>query len=133
MSPSEIPKLWTTSSKISKFWFPKSFYSVVNWSNLSKTKLWKVFDQEINFWQKMSLNIFIFRILYFLKMCPIYVRSVDNFGRSRVTLFSEKNPLDTYVVSCPSWNKNNLERTLMMRPTAVNEIEGCGYREGTGW
>ena len=20
----------------------------------------------------------------------------------------------------------------MMRPTAVNEIEGCGYREGTG-
>ena len=21
----------------------------------------------------------------------------------------------------------------MMRPTAVNEIEGCGYREGTGW
>jgi hypothetical protein len=29
-------------------------------------------------------------------------------------------------------NKKKLELS-MMRPTAVNEIEGCGYREGTGW
>ena len=29
------PKLWTTASNMSKFWFSKSFFSVKNWSNLS--------------------------------------------------------------------------------------------------
>ena len=31
-----LPKLWTTSSNISKFWFSKSIFSVENWSTLSK-------------------------------------------------------------------------------------------------
>ena len=38
MSPSDLPKLWTTSLNISKFWFSKLFFSVENWFNLSKKK-----------------------------------------------------------------------------------------------
>ena len=46
----------------------------------------------------------IFKILYFLKLCPIFVGSVHNFGKC---LF----PLDACMVSWPIWSKN-LGRTL---------------------
>ena len=74
MSPLDLPKLWTTSSNISKFWFSKSFFSVENWANLSSFFLFG------EYWTKRP--ILIFEILYFLKMCPIFVGSVINFGRS---------------------------------------------------
>ena len=48
MSPSDLPKLWTASLNISKFWFSKSYFSVENWSN---------FDLKVP---------------YFLKMCPTF-------------------------------------------------------------
>ena len=50
---SGLPKLWTTLSKISKFWVSKSY-----------------------------LKTLIFQVLYLLKMCPIFVSSVHNFVRS---------------------------------------------------
>ena len=34
------------------------------------------------FIKKMFLKFLIFKILYFLKLCPIFVGSVHNFGRS---------------------------------------------------
>ena len=50
---SDLPKLWTTLSKISKFWDSKSFFGVYNWSKLSKKNslknIWlKCLDSEIS-------------------------------------------------------------------------------------
>ena len=41
MSLSGLPKLWATSSNISKFWFSKLFFIVENWSNPFKKKFFQ--------------------------------------------------------------------------------------------
>ena len=65
----------------------------------------------------MFLKVLIFKILYFLKLCPIFVGSVHNFDNSdcAMTRLSEKClfPLDALMVSCPTWSKN-LGRTLLL-------------------
>jgi hypothetical protein len=38
--------------------------------------------KKTNFYQRKVLKILIFNILYFLKMCPIFVGSVRDFGKS---------------------------------------------------
>ena len=42
----------------------------------------RIFDQVTNFYQKMFLEILICKILYFQKLCPIFVGSVHTFGKS---------------------------------------------------
>ena len=66
MSSSDLPKLWTTSSN---FWF-----CVKKWSVYFSLK-----------------NISLGDKLYFQKMCPIFVGSVCNFGRSDNDIISWKN------------------------------------------
>ena len=44
--------------------------------------LWRILDQDIKFWKQNFLKTLIFKELCFLKMCPIFVGSVHNFGRS---------------------------------------------------
>ena len=63
MSTSDISQDSDSQNRpISKF-----FFCVENWSNLSKKNVFEIFD---------------FKIPYFLKLCPIFVGSVHNFGRS---------------------------------------------------
>ena len=38
---SDLPKLWTTSTNISKFVLSKSFFCVINWLNLSEKKIYE--------------------------------------------------------------------------------------------
>ena len=38
--------------------------------------------KKTNFYQRKDLKTLIFNILYFLKMCPIFVGLVHNFGMS---------------------------------------------------
>ena len=44
MSSSDLPKLWTTSSKIAKFVHSKSFLNIKNQWNLSDFFLWRILD-----------------------------------------------------------------------------------------
>ena len=44
MSSSDLPKLWTTSSYISKFVLPKSFFCVETLSNLSKKNFYEEYS-----------------------------------------------------------------------------------------
>ena len=51
----------------------------------------------------------ILKVLCFLKMCPIFVASVHNFGRSEDDIIIVKKclfPIDAYVVWCPTWSKS---------------------------
>ena len=75
MSLSNLPK--SKSSKIAKFWHSKSFFSIKNQRNLFDFFSAKK-DRKLDNWTFMKL----FFLLYFLKMCPIFVSSVHNFGRS---------------------------------------------------
>ena len=74
---SNLPKLWTTSWNISKLVFSKSFLCVKNWLNLSEIKfLWR----RPIFIKTFFLKILIFRILYLLKLYPMFV--IHNFDKS---------------------------------------------------
>ena len=74
------PDLWTTSSNISKLVLSKSFLCVKNCLNLSIKKLYEEYmTRRPTFIKKMFLKS-IFGVLYFLKLCPIFVCSVHNFG-----------------------------------------------------
>ena len=79
-----IVELTKIMSKISKFWVSKSFFSVKNWSNLSKKK----FCEEYLLRRQTYIDEIVWKlwflkyIPYFLKMCPIFVDSVHNFGKS---------------------------------------------------
>ena len=53
------------------------------------------------------MKTLIFKVLYFLKMCPIFVGSVHNFGKSEDYLVKKYLfPIDALVVWCPTWSKN---------------------------
>ena len=87
-----LPKLWTTSSNISKFWFSKSIFSE-NWLTLSKKILWTI------------------KYFYFLKKYPILLALFMILVGLTVTLFGEKLLISTkcihmYMVSCPTQSKN---------------------------
>ena len=61
------------------------------------------------------MKTLIFKVLYSLKWCPIFIGSVHNFGKSDDDKIWWKKcffPLDAYMVSCPTWSKN-LGRTLI--------------------
>ena len=76
MSSSGLPKLWTTSSNILKFVLSKSFSVLKIGQNFPKKKSVKnllVGDQLL---LKSFLKILIFKVLYFLEFCPIFVGSV---------------------------------------------------------
>ena len=54
-----------------------------NWSHLSEKRLYEEFlTRRPTFIEKMFLKLLIFKILYFLKLCPIFVGSVHNFSKS---------------------------------------------------
>ena len=80
MTSSDLPKLWTTLSKIAK--------SV---SDFSVSKIGQIFPKKIsvnNIWLEDQLILmklfenFDFQCNYLLKMSPIFVDSVHNFGKS---------------------------------------------------
>ena len=62
-----LPKLWTTSSNISKSVLSKSFFCFKNWLNLFKKN--NLYEE---YWTKRpnDLEILIFKILYFSKIVP---------------------------------------------------------------
>ena len=60
----------------------KVIFSVENWSNLSSKKSLKNIARRPTFIKKMGLKILIFKILHFLRMCTIFVGSVNYFVRS---------------------------------------------------
>ena len=51
----------------------------------------------------MSLNISIFKILHCLKLCPIFVGSVHNFGRSNRSVFRTCELRVLTVIDCPNF------------------------------
>ena len=65
----------------------------------------------------MFLKILFSKILYFLKMCPIFVGSVHNFGRSDSDINLGKNAcfqfMHTYMVSCRTQSKISLKDSSM--------------------
>ena len=87
MSPSDLPKLWTASLKA---WtshnsdFP-SHFSVLKIGQIVPKK---ISVKYIGVGDQLLLTVlsflenYDFKILYFLKMCPIFLGSVHNFGRS---------------------------------------------------
>ena len=108
MSSSDLPKLWTTSSKFAKFVLSKS--GIKNQPKLSDF----FFCVEYLTRRSTFINDFFWK-LWFLKMCPIFVGSVANFGRFDDDDDLVKNclfPIDAYVVWCPIWSKN-LGRSLV--------------------
>jgi hypothetical protein len=78
------------------------FFYVENWLNLCKKKFCEEYwTRRRTFNQNLLLKTSIFKILNFLKMCPIFVGSVNNFGRSDGGHYLEKKlffPLDMYYV-----------------------------------
>ena len=71
--------------KDSKFCTFKLIYNVENWANLSKKHVYKEYQTmgpTFNKYIYYILFYFIFKTLNFLKMSPIFVGSVHNFGRS---------------------------------------------------
>ena len=62
------------------------------------------------------MKTLIFKVLYLLKMCPIFVGSVHNFGKSDDdTIYVVEKylfPIDALVVWYPTWAKN-LGQTLL--------------------
>jgi hypothetical protein len=121
MSLSDLTKLWTTSSTSQNSDF-QSFFSVENWSNLSKKKFYGLGNQalKIFFW-KFGLSKY---INHFLEMCPIFVGSTHNFGRSDTDIIWWKN---AYVVSCSTRSKN-LESTLMLLlPPLMECFPKCNF------
>ena len=92
MTSSDLPKLWTSLSKISKFRDSKSLLSIWNWLNLFKNKiLGRIFDKETNlyklffFWKFWFLKYFIYlKCAQFLSALFIILVSLT------MTLFSEK-------------------------------------------
>ena len=68
-------KIINSSCKNPKFWF-KNHYSVLK---INGTFHWRPIEQLL---LMTFFENFDFKILYFLKMCPIFVGSADNFGRS---------------------------------------------------
>ena len=76
--------------------------------------------------KKMFLKILIFKILYFLKMCPIFIGSCFIILVSLTpTLFSEKClfPLDAYLVSCPTWSKNLWQYLVKLFPSVLDTVK----------
>ena len=76
-SSSDLPKLSTTSSKNTN-----SDFSVENQWNLFDFFPLTNMSLEDQFIFLRFLEDLIFKILYFLKMCPIFGGSLDDFGRS---------------------------------------------------
>jgi len=77
MSSPDLPKLWSTSSKFAKFVLSQSFFGIKNQQNLSDFFSVKNIGQG----DKLLKTKF-FENFYLLTMCPIFVGSVYNFGKS---------------------------------------------------
>ena len=65
----------------------QSFFSIKNQPNLSKKiSLWRILNKEINVYKVNFLKNLIFEVLCFLRMCPFFVGSVHDFGRSVIDI-----------------------------------------------
>ena len=60
------------------------------------------------------MKTLIFKVLYFLQMCPIFMGSVHNFGRWHYLVKKCLFPLNAYMVSCLTRSKN-LWRSLILK------------------
>ena len=61
--------------------------------------------RRVTFNKKMFLKTLIFRILYFLKICPIFVGSVHNFERSNLIKKSWRDSNLQVKVSCAEFHQ----------------------------
>ena len=141
MSSSDLPKLWATSSNISKFVLSKSLFCVKNWSKLSEKRF---YDEYLQGDQILLIIIIflilIFKILYFIKLRPIFVSSVHLVSLT-MTRFSEKMLIFTRYMHGfmsnlikKSWMDSNTQHTtnfciyiiyLMGHFQLVNNYKGC--------
>ena len=82
MSQSDLPKLWTTSSKFAKFVLSKSFFGIKNQPNPSEFFFCEEYlTRRLTFIHDFFWKLWFLKyILYFLKMCLIFGGSVHNFG-----------------------------------------------------
>ena len=71
----------------------------------------------------MFLKILIFKMLYFSKLCPIFVGSVHNFGKSEDLMKKYLFPLYALVVWCPTWSKNLGRSPIFLIFFSVNNIK----------
>ena len=90
--------------KISKFIF--QCWKLVE--SFQKNFVEKYWTRRRTFIKKHFLRILILKLLYFLKLCPIFVGSAHNFGRSDSDILLWKNAYFHFplVVSCPTKTKN---------------------------
>ena len=126
MSSSDLPKLLRTSSKIAQFWFLK----VIFLDRKLAESFWFFFLWRILDWDQLLLmKKLIFKVLYFLRICPIFVSSLDNFGRSDDDMIQWKSfgfhlvDASTYLVET---------KTLVISwPTHTKDLEwylACAHR-----
>ena len=87
MSSSDLPKLWTTSSKIAKFVLSKSFFSIKNQLNLSGFFFCEEYLTRRSTFINKSLT---FKVICFLKSCPILSALFIILVSLMMTMFSEK-------------------------------------------
>ena len=71
-----------------------------------------------NFWT------LIFKVLYLLKICPIFVGYAHNFGKSDYLAKKYLFPIDALVVWCPTWSRN-LGRTLLEKASLAKRLAQC--------
>ena len=129
MSSTELPKLWTTSSKFAKVVLSKSFFGIKNQPKLSDffsvKNIW-LGDQLLWIFLKTS----IFKVLCFLMMCPMFVWTlfIILVGLT-MSVMKCLFPIDAYVVRCPTWSKN-LGRYLIRTIRHLSrswQKNGCMY------
>ena len=116
-----------TSSKIAKFWYSKSFFSV------SIEMLLNIFFSLKNIRlgvQLLSMIFFnIFKLLYFSKMCLIFVRSISN--RCIVCGFMPNSHKKSWMVSTTDVFLNMLakmETLLLTHPNrSIRNCQGWCY------
>ena len=127
MSSSDLPKLWTTSSKFAKFVLSKSFFSIKNQPNLSdffcKEYLTRrsTFINEI-FWKLWFLKQFVF------KNCAQFFRPCSKFWkvwRWHYSVIKCLFLIDAYVVWYPTWSKNLGRYLLLTFPRSCRQYSVC--------
>ena len=105
MSSSDLTKLWTTSSNISKFIHSKSFFRVKNWSNLSKKMFHEEYLTRRPTFIKTCFRIFQF-LRYFISFhCAQFLSAQFIIWVSlTMTRFSEKMLISTrYIQGISHW------------------------------
>ena len=93
MTSSDLPKIWTTLSKISKFWVSKSFFSGRIFPKTNSMK---------NIWlgeQLILMKTMIFEVLFYYKCAQFFSALFIILVSLTMTLFSEKVLISNRCIS----------------------------------